>query len=106
MFSTSGKQTGAGKHTLIEVHFAQLHQQLHWLLTWFINIYMFMHIFSNLPISLPLRFWVNILKNPDFVFSDMEKTPHLDGCLSVIAQAFMDSFSLVELHLDKVTTDT
>lgn len=51
--------------------------------------------------SLPLRFWVNILKNPDFVFSDMEKTPHLDGCLSVIAQAFMDSFSLAEQHLDK-----
>ncbi|XP_051976290.1 plexin-C1-like isoform X2 [Xyrauchen texanus] len=51
--------------------------------------------------SLPLRFWVNILKNPNFVFSDMVKTPHLDGCLSVIAQAFMDSFSLVEQHLDK-----
>ncbi|KAJ8269235.1 hypothetical protein COCON_G00118420 [Conger conger] len=31
----------------------------------------------------------------------MEKTPLLDGCLSVIAQAFMDSFSLVEQHLDK-----
>ncbi|XP_059360621.1 plexin-C1-like [Carassius carassius] len=51
--------------------------------------------------SLPLRFWVNILKNPNFVFSDMEKTPHLDGCLSVIAQAFMDSFSLAEQNLDK-----
>ncbi|XP_056311631.1 plexin-C1-like [Danio aesculapii] len=51
--------------------------------------------------SLPLRFWVNILKNPDFVFSDMEKSPHLDGCLSVIAQAFMDSFSLADTHLDK-----
>ncbi|XP_073724099.1 plexin-C1 [Misgurnus anguillicaudatus] len=51
--------------------------------------------------SLPLRFWVNILKNPDFVFSDMEKTPHLDSCLSVIAQAFMDSFSLAEQPLGK-----
>uniref|UniRef100_A0A3Q3A7H7 Plexin-C1-like n=1 Tax=Kryptolebias marmoratus TaxID=37003 RepID=A0A3Q3A7H7_KRYMA len=50
--------------------------------------------------SLPLRFWVNILKNPQFVF-DMEKTPHLDGCLSVIAQAFMDSFSLSEAQLGK-----
>ncbi|XP_064176075.1 plexin-C1-like [Anguilla rostrata] len=50
--------------------------------------------------SLPLRFWVNILKNPQFVF-DMEKTPLLDSCLSVIAQAFMDSFSLVEQQLDK-----
>uniref|UniRef100_A0A673B810 Plexin cytoplasmic RasGAP domain-containing protein n=1 Tax=Sphaeramia orbicularis TaxID=375764 RepID=A0A673B810_9TELE len=52
--------------------------------------------------SLPLRFWVNILKNPQFVF-DMEKTPHLDGCLSVIAQAFMDSFSLSDIQLGKHT---
>ncbi|XP_041934139.1 plexin-C1 [Alosa sapidissima] len=50
--------------------------------------------------SLPLRFWVNILKNPQFVF-DLEKTPHLDGCLSVVAQAFMDSFSLTEQQLGK-----
>ncbi|XP_027899842.1 plexin-C1 [Xiphophorus couchianus] len=50
--------------------------------------------------SLPLRFWINILKNPQFVF-DMEKTPHLDGCLSVVAQAFMDSFSLSETQLGK-----
>ncbi|KAJ8381513.1 hypothetical protein SKAU_G00022910, partial [Synaphobranchus kaupii] len=50
--------------------------------------------------SLPLRFWINILKNPQFLF-DMEKTPLLEGCLSVIAQAFMDSFSLVEQPLDK-----
>ncbi|XP_061495551.1 plexin-C1 [Rhineura floridana] len=50
--------------------------------------------------SLPLRFWVNILKNPQFVF-DIKKTPHLDGCLSVIAQAFMDAFSLSEQQLGK-----
>ncbi|XP_078098776.1 plexin-C1 isoform X1 [Sander vitreus] len=50
--------------------------------------------------SLPLRFWVNIMKNPQFVF-DMEKTPQLDSCLSVIAQAFMDSFSLSETQLGK-----
>ncbi|XP_053718951.1 plexin-C1 [Synchiropus splendidus] len=50
--------------------------------------------------SLPLRFWINIMKNPQFVF-DMEKTSHLDGCLSVIAQAFMDSFSLSEMQLGK-----
>ncbi|KAM7366942.1 hypothetical protein PAMP_014874 [Pampus punctatissimus] len=52
--------------------------------------------------SLPLRFWINILKNPQFVF-DMEKAEHLDGCLSVIAQAFMDSFSLSENQLGKHT---
>uniref|UniRef100_A0A3B1KB88 Plexin C1 n=1 Tax=Astyanax mexicanus TaxID=7994 RepID=A0A3B1KB88_ASTMX len=51
--------------------------------------------------SLPLRFWINILKNPNFVFSDLEKTPHLDACLSVIAQAFMDSFSLTDQQLGK-----
>ncbi|XP_061663976.1 plexin-C1-like [Syngnathoides biaculeatus] len=50
--------------------------------------------------SLPLRFWVNILKNPQFVF-DMAKSPHLDGCLSVAAQAFMDSFSLSDTQLGK-----
>lgn len=35
----------------------------------------------------------------------MAKTPNLDACLSVIAQAFMDSFSLSETQLGKVTTD-
>ncbi|KAM6895785.1 plexin-C1 [Xenentodon cancila] len=52
--------------------------------------------------SLPLRFWINILKNPQFVF-DLEKTPHTDGCLSVIAQAFMDCFSLSDIQLGKHT---
>lgn len=51
--------------------------------------------------SLPLRFWVNILKNPQFVF-DIKKTSHIDGCLSVIAQAFMDAFSLAEQTMGKV----
>nr|DBA31059.1 TPA: hypothetical protein GDO54_006970 [Pyxicephalus adspersus] len=50
--------------------------------------------------SLPLRFWVNILKNPQFVF-DIKKTALLDSCLSVIGQAFMDGFSLAEQQLGK-----
>lgn len=50
--------------------------------------------------SLPLRFWVNILKNPQFVF-DIEKTDHMDACLSVIAQAFIDACSLSDLQLGK-----
>ncbi|XP_077326743.1 plexin-C1 [Lithobates pipiens] len=50
--------------------------------------------------SLPLRFWVNILKNPQFVL-DIKKTALLDSCLSVIAQAFMDGFSLTEQQLGK-----
>ena len=69
-------------------------QQLVYLSSWVLH----------LP-SLPLRFWVNILKNPQFVF-DLEKTPILDGCLSVIAQAFMDSFSLTEQQLGMVTTQS
>ena len=71
---------------------------------------------------LPLRFWVNFIKNPDFIF-DVNKTvrrvfnytapaDHIltfqvlelnydvqvttDSCLSVIAQTFMDSCSLNE----------
>ncbi|CAH2277736.1 plexin-C1 [Pelobates cultripes] len=50
--------------------------------------------------SLPLRFWINILKNPQFVF-DIKKTALLDSSLSVVAQAFMDGFSLAEHQLGK-----
>lgn len=50
--------------------------------------------------SLPLRFWVNFIKNPDFIF-DINKTTTLDSCLSVIAQTFMDSCSTAEHRLGK-----
>ncbi|KAM8931133.1 plexin-D1 isoform 2-T2 [Pelodytes ibericus] len=50
--------------------------------------------------SLPLRFWVNILKNPEFVF-DIEKSDHMDACLSVIAQAFIDACSISDMQLGK-----
>ncbi|VDO98083.1 unnamed protein product [Soboliphyme baturini] len=50
--------------------------------------------------SLPLRFWVNVIKNPDFVY-DVEKTPTVDACLSVIAQTFMDACSMSEQRLGK-----
>ncbi|RWS18010.1 plexin-B-like protein [Dinothrombium tinctorium] len=50
--------------------------------------------------SLPLRFWVNLVKNPDFVF-DVEKSPAVDSCLSVVAQAFMDACSTSEHRLGK-----
>jgi len=39
----------------------------------------------NLRFSLPLRFWINIIKNPNFVF-DVNKSNTVDSCLSVIAQ--------------------
>nr|CAI5855263.1 unnamed protein product [Callosobruchus analis] len=50
--------------------------------------------------SLPLRFWVNFIKNPDFIF-DINKTNTLDSCLSVIAQTFMDACSTTEHRLGK-----
>lgn len=52
--------------------------------------------------SLPLRFWVNIIKNPDFVF-DIHKPSIVDASLSVVAQTFMDSCSTSELKLGKVS---
>ncbi len=61
------------------------------------NIFSFSSIFR----SLPLRFWVNILKNPEFVF-DINKSNIVDSCLSVIAQTFMDSCSTMEHKLGKV----
>ena len=54
--------------------------------------------------SLPLRFWVNIIKNPEFVF-DIHKSHITDSCLSVIAQTFMDSCSTMEHRLGKVGRD-
>ena len=50
--------------------------------------------------SLPLRFWVNLIKNPDFIL-DVHKTPTVDSCLSVIAQTFMDACSQSEHRLGK-----
>ena len=49
---------------------------------------------------LPFRFWVNFIKNPDFIF-DINKTPTVDACLSVIAQTFIDSCSTTEHRLGK-----
>jgi plexin A len=50
--------------------------------------------------ALPLRFWVNIIKNPDFVF-DIHKSNTVDSSLSVIASTFMDSCSQSRLDLNK-----
>lgn len=56
---------------------------------------------SGLPAhSLPLRFWVNVIKNPQFVF-DIHKSSITDACLSVVAQTFMDSCSTSEHKLGK-----
>lgn len=50
--------------------------------------------------SLPLRFWINIIKNPNFIF-DVCKSAIVDSCLSVVAQLFMDSCSVSEHVLGK-----
>ena len=50
---------------------------------------------------LPLRFWVNFIKNPNFIV-DVNKTPTIDSNLSVIAQTLMDSCSSSDHRLGKV----
>ncbi|XP_075065016.1 plexin-B2 [Mixophyes fleayi] len=50
--------------------------------------------------SLSLRFWVNILKNPHFIF-DVHVHEVVDASLSVIAQTFMDACSRTEHKLSR-----
>ncbi|OWK08128.1 PLXNA2, partial [Cervus elaphus hippelaphus] len=56
--------------------------------------------FKDIKRNLPLRFWVNVIKNPQFVF-DIHKGSITDACLSVVAQTFMDSCSTSEHRLGK-----
>lgn len=53
--------------------------------------------------SLPLRFWVNILKNPQFVL-DVQVSDSIDAVLSVIAQTFIDSCTTSEHKVGRVRT--
>ncbi|KAG7323182.1 hypothetical protein KOW79_012884 [Hemibagrus wyckioides] len=50
--------------------------------------------------SLPLRFWINILKNPQFIF-DVPTSDSVDAVLSVIAQTFMDSCTIADHKLGR-----
>eukprot|EP00057_Strongylocentrotus_purpuratus_P014019 XP_011668493.1 PREDICTED: plexin-A4-like [Strongylocentrotus purpuratus] len=50
--------------------------------------------------SLPLRFWVNLIKNPDMIF-DIHKADTVDSCLSVVAQCVMEACSVSEQQLNK-----
>lgn len=52
-------------------------------------------------LSLPLRFWVNILRNPHFIF-DVHVTEVVDASLHVIAQTFMDACTKTEHKLSRV----
>ena len=58
------------------------------------------HMWKNNALS--LRFWVNIIKNPEFVF-DINKSHTVDACLSVIAQAFIDGCSFADTKLNIVS---
>ena len=58
--------------------------------------------FPTCPSSLPLRFWVNIIKNPEFIF-DIHKSASVDSCLTVVAQAYIDGCSTSELQYTKDT---
>ncbi|MGH0182764.1 UNVERIFIED_CONTAM: hypothetical protein FKN15_027224 [Acipenser sinensis] len=51
--------------------------------------------------SLPLRFWVNILKNPQFIL-DVQVPNSVDAVLSVIAQTFIDSCTTSEHKVGRV----
>ena len=55
--------------------------------------------------ALSLRFWVNLIKNPEFVF-DINKSHTVDACLSVIAQAFIDGCSSSEMKLTIVSSNS
>ncbi|XP_056280657.1 LOW QUALITY PROTEIN: plexin-B2-like [Pseudoliparis swirei] len=50
--------------------------------------------------SLPLRFWVNILRNPHFIF-DIHVTEVVDASLHVVAQTFMDACTKTEHKLTR-----
>ncbi|XP_018413476.1 PREDICTED: plexin-B1 isoform X2 [Nanorana parkeri] len=50
--------------------------------------------------SLPLRFWINIIKNPQFV-CDVQTSDSVDAVLSVIAQTFMDSCTIADHKLGR-----
>lgn len=64
------------------------------------DLYLIFSLSSSFIHSLPLRFWVNFIKNPDFIF-DINKTVTVDACLSVVAQTFMDACSTNEHRLGK-----
>ena len=52
--------------------------------------------------SLLLRFWVNTLKNPQFIF-DVRVSDNVDANLSVIAQTFIDACTTAEHKVGRVS---
>lgn len=54
-------------------------------------------------LSLLLRFWVNTLKNPQLIF-DVRVSDNADAVLAVIAQTFIDSCTVSEHKVGRVST--
>lgn len=52
-----------------------------------------------------MRFWVNILRNPHFIF-DVHVTEVVDASLHVIGQTFMDACTKTEHKLSRVSSHT
>eukprot|EP00118_Oscarella_pearsei_P018948 m.198046 g.198046 ORF g.198046 m.198046 type:complete len:1425 (+) comp39553_c0_seq5:339-4613(+) len=50
--------------------------------------------------SVPLRFWMNVIKNPEFVF-DVHKSVSVDSFLNIVASTFMDGCSVSDHKLSK-----
>ena len=56
----------------------------------------------DFPDQVLCRFWVNLIKNPNFVF-DLGKANIVDSCLSVVAQTFMDACSTSDHQLGMIS---
>lgn len=54
--------------------------------------------------SLLLRFWVNVLKNPQLIF-DVQVSDNEDAILAVIAQTFIDSCMVSEHKVGRVRAE-
>ena len=65
--------------------------------------YIYIYISTSLKLCIFPRFWVNLIKNPNFVF-DLGKANIVDSCLSVVAQTFMDACSTSDQQLGNVVT--
>lgn len=50
--------------------------------------------------SLPLRFWVNLIKNPNLIL-DIYKSDTVDACLSIVGQCLMDACSYSDHRLTR-----
>ncbi|EDQ90930.1 uncharacterized protein MONBRDRAFT_15815, partial [Monosiga brevicollis MX1] len=57
-----------------------------------------LHVWKNNAVT--LRFWINLIKNPEFLF-EVDKSLAVNSCLSTVAQVVMDASSTSEQQLGK-----